>query len=530
MLSRLALAFVALSAAATCARRHGVCTANTDCQGGQACLDGACRTLCRADNECPASERCEVDHCVDRGATDGEAPIIAAVNGTGSTDQVSGHTARHLRDRLVITGYNLAAATATLLPETGAPYDLAPCVTPTDSELQVRLPPQVPAGRYSLVVANQAGVCDASLQLLQGEPGSLSASGALIVDSINGALGADQQLRLRGALPIGESVSFVAATAAVTLGGSSIVVNDREEIGAGENGSAGFYLVIIDLATHQVVDQSAGAGMTSKGPFLANEATKLHDVLVWADTRPELVDYAVTLVSTGDVSTMAAADGNADPNDPNDQLWVELQKLGATPRVRTLAATDAYVLVGQKGVGEGNGLERVGGSARAGVAGVGATLVGGLVQGITSATGVPFARGALRAMPAAVKVTGTLDVAGTVDVTGTVGVTGPLTATGRATAGGYDTHGAVFYVMAGGCLAGDVEAGYYRTEGRVCAGSTDDCFCGQNNSCTIPAQGWGTTKPSGSCGYKTCVMGIFCGTANATCSVPVWYVCNPTLQ
>ncbi|MBI5510527.1 MAG: hypothetical protein HY903_17355 [Deltaproteobacteria bacterium] len=371
----------ALGVGAGCTKSGDGCSKNGDCTSGQACVDGACATLCRADSECPAEQRCSIDHCVSR-SIGGSPPIIVAVNGSGSIDSAAGHTARHLNDRLVITGYNLAQASAQLLAESGAPFELAPCVTPTDTELQVRLPPEVPAGKYSLVVANQAGACDATLQLLQGEPGSLNASGSLIVSSINDALGTDPQLRLRGALPTGAHVSFVTAVGSGTLGASSIVVNDQEQVGAGENDSAGLYLVIVDLATHAVVNQSAGAGMSSKGPFLASEATKLRDVLVWADSRPELTDYAVILASVGDVRAMAAMDGNADPSDPNDLLWVELQRLGATQRVRTLGAAESYVLIGQKGVGEGNGLEQVGKADRNGVATMATAVVGGAVVGL----------------------------------------------------------------------------------------------------------------------------------------------------
>ncbi|MBI5511669.1 MAG: hypothetical protein HY903_23175 [Deltaproteobacteria bacterium] len=371
-------AAVSLLVTPACKTDTGGCTTNTECGGGQACIDGGCATLCRADNECAATERCDVDHCVTRSGGSGAPPIIQTVNGSGSVDQKDGHMPRHLRDRLLITGFNLADATAELLPESGPPYDLAPCVSPTDTELQVRMPPALAAGRYSLVVANEAGVCDASLQILQGEPGSLNASGSLIVDSINSALATDPALRLRGALPTDELVSFVAARAALALSGSSVVVNGDEQVGTGENADAGLYLVVIDLATHGVVNLSAGAGLTSKGQFLANQGGALRDVLTWADARPELADYVVILASTGDVSGMVNVSGGTTA----DQLWAQLQRLGASPRVRRLSSTEAYTFIGQKGIGEARGLEVVGGAGRSGVATLATAIVGDGVVGL----------------------------------------------------------------------------------------------------------------------------------------------------
>ncbi|MBI5511671.1 MAG: hypothetical protein HY903_23185 [Deltaproteobacteria bacterium] len=518
MWSRLALALLSLCFATHCTRNNGACTANSECSGGQACVNGTCATLCRADNECPSGERCDGDHCVIRGATDGAPPIIQAVNGTGSVDSADGHMTRHLRDRLLITGYNLANATAQLLPESGPPYDLPPCATPLDTELQVRMPPGLAAGRYSLVVANQAGVCDASLQILQGEPGSLNASGSLIVDSINDALAADPALRLRGSLPTGDKISFVTAVGTEATGASSIVVNDAEQIGAGENTAAGVYLVIVDLATHQVVVDSAGSGMTSKGPFAAGEAQKLADVLAWADLNAaKYPDYAVILASTGDISAMAAAAGGA----VADGLWLELQKIGASQRARSLTATEAYVLIGQKGIGEGNGLERIAGAGRSGVAATGATIVGNVIQGITTVTGLPLVRGALTARTASVDVAGTLN------------------ASGRATAGGYTATAPSFYVRAGGCLSDDVEAAAYRTVPATCGGDTSVCSGCEGNSCTTGSHAWRVTKSAETCTYYDCGLGPWCGISCArscingaahTCSATIWSVCNPTLE
>ncbi|MBI5511668.1 MAG: hypothetical protein HY903_23170 [Deltaproteobacteria bacterium] len=374
---RLAVALVIgcclVGAGTDCSRHGAACGGNDDCASGEACISGACSVLCTADAECPAGQRCDVDHCV-LSDQPNDAPIIVTVNGSGSIGQSADHAPRHLRDRLVIAGFNLGAATVELAAEGRAGIELALCAPATDTELQASLPPDTAAGRYTLVVKNQAGSCSAGLTLLQGEPGTLDASAALVVENINDALAADPSLRLRGMLPTGKPVTLLTVLGSATqLGGRSVVVNDAEQIRAGENDAAGLFLILLDLDTHQVVDRSAGAGLWSRGAFATDGAAHLTDVLAWAnDLGNGLADYAVILASAGNVTALS--------RDP--ALFAALKKIGASPRFADLQADEAYVLVGQKEVGEGMGLEIVAGAGRNGVATLGATVVGPAVLGI----------------------------------------------------------------------------------------------------------------------------------------------------
>ncbi|MBI5511345.1 MAG: hypothetical protein HY903_21500 [Deltaproteobacteria bacterium] len=106
------------------------------------------------------------------------APVIETIDGTGSVDGGEGHSGYHLRERLSIHGQHLALAAAKLMDGDGATFDLAPCETPTDTQLSVRLPDEIAPGQYTLVVMNQAGSCNATVQLLQGEKGEKGDPGA----------------------------------------------------------------------------------------------------------------------------------------------------------------------------------------------------------------------------------------------------------------------------------------------------------------------------------------------------------------
>jgi hypothetical protein len=161
---------------ATC-NRHGSatgeCKGGEDCPGGQLCLSGKCVDLCNSDKECGAGRRCDNGACV-QGAPSGTLPpLVLAVNGTGTLDGQPGHTSRHLGDRVVILGEHLLDAEVKLtgIEPARDTMVLAECGSGTDTELEVALPTDIMAGSYRLQVANQAGVCDTTLSLLQGEPG-----------------------------------------------------------------------------------------------------------------------------------------------------------------------------------------------------------------------------------------------------------------------------------------------------------------------------------------------------------------------
>lgn len=148
------------------------CSVNTDCDSGEVCVDGGCEQVCSNDFQCKA----EATACIDgtckpcEGCRD--VPRVSGIDGTGSEDGVDDYSSRRLRDRLVLEGTNLEGALVTI---SGGRYDrrqLERCGDGADRELQVGLPGDIEPGTYELTVANQAGSCNTSVQLLRGEPGS----------------------------------------------------------------------------------------------------------------------------------------------------------------------------------------------------------------------------------------------------------------------------------------------------------------------------------------------------------------------
>ncbi len=150
-----------------CAR---ICTHADECAVGQGCVGGACQTTGGGDTcepACGGGTVCLSGSCV-------AVPTITAIDGTGGADGDPTHRPQHLRDRLVIRGQNLAGTTVTLRragQQSATP--LQPCGTATNTTLEVALPSNVVAGEHVLTVHGQAGsTCDATVWLLQGEPGS----------------------------------------------------------------------------------------------------------------------------------------------------------------------------------------------------------------------------------------------------------------------------------------------------------------------------------------------------------------------
>ncbi|MBI5507709.1 MAG: hypothetical protein HY903_03035 [Deltaproteobacteria bacterium] len=349
------------------------CVKDSDCNSGVLCISGTCQAVCIYDSNCEPGNVCRNGSCVP-GTPTGEAPIIETANGSGSIDVTGGHTERHLMDRLVVTGQHLLGAEATLtgIDPPRAATNLVACNAGTDTRVELALPTDIVKGSYLLTFSNQAGACNANLSLLQGEPGSLDASGAQIVTSINNTLAADPTLVLRGGLA--GDVTTISAIGASTPGERSVLINGVEQVGAGENSSAGLYLVILDLVTRQVVNQSAGSGMWSKGPFATTEAQKLRDVLLWAANPGNIPnDYVVVLASAGNIQGLAA-DG---------QLVLALHLLGASSTFDALGAGDGYVLVGKKSVGDSNGLEAVSNPSSNGVATLATMAIDRSVVGMT---------------------------------------------------------------------------------------------------------------------------------------------------
>ncbi len=289
-----------------------------DCPAGQVCDGGRCVAVTPdCDPACGPGQTCDVTThtCVP------PPPTITAVEGTG--------TAGHLRDRLLVRGQNLDLATFSfrgVTPEV-AVATLSPCAGGTASQVELLLPASASAGEYVLTAANQAGSCDAVVSLLRGEPGADGAGLPGIVSTL------------------------VATSSAQTVAERSILLHGVEQVT--DTTTAGLSLAVIDLATHAAVDEAVGPILSTKMTFAAADPVQrlgLRDVLL--TLTPNQV---VVLASGGDISEMMQ-DSAAD-------LPALLRELGASALVDGLGPTDAYLLIGLRGLGEGNGLERLAGDA-----------------------------------------------------------------------------------------------------------------------------------------------------------------------
>jgi hypothetical protein len=142
----------------------------SNCPAGQVETVGGCSTLCSATSGCPSGTCCLDGVCTESATC---APVISSVEGTGSPDGAPGHSDRHVVDRLVIEGENLADAEILLAAAAGgASQALEPCQEPLGSLVVVSLPDALAAGEYTLTARNQAGQCVATVPLLRGEQGA----------------------------------------------------------------------------------------------------------------------------------------------------------------------------------------------------------------------------------------------------------------------------------------------------------------------------------------------------------------------
>ena len=156
-------AWVLLSSACSTHKRQD-CSAE-GCPAGQVCTGGACVALCEADLDCPIEQICAEQTC-QTGRRSG-APTILGIDGDGAVDGALGHAAHRVHNRLVIDGDHLAGARVTLDSGSNA---LQVCEE-SDTQLIVELPADLAVGNHTLSVVTQAGSCNATLPVLQGEQG-----------------------------------------------------------------------------------------------------------------------------------------------------------------------------------------------------------------------------------------------------------------------------------------------------------------------------------------------------------------------
>jgi hypothetical protein len=176
------------------------CTNSDECAPGSICVSGHCRTLCDSDGDCTAGLECNDDGVCVPSANAGKGPIVTRVDGDGSLDAAAPTTpnkADHRVRRIVtLDGQNLADTTVTLTSESVSQV-LEVCQTGTN-RIKVVLPVGVQPGSYLLTVASQAGSCDASLTVLQGEDGAAGATGPQGPEGPQGAQGVQGAQGIQG--------------------------------------------------------------------------------------------------------------------------------------------------------------------------------------------------------------------------------------------------------------------------------------------------------------------------------------------
>ncbi len=369
---RVLLAALASTALLACTQRPEGAAPVCQCADGQLCQDGQCVDPCNRDSDCGDGEVCRAGVCQDQGGPSGgcqpacgagyvcqgttcvpesqscnppcgagfacveatstcvpvtSAPRITAVNGTGSQDQDTEHTPNHLRDRLVVTGTALAGASFQLRGTSPVrpAVSLGACGAGSDTQIELALPTSLAAGEYLLTAVNQVGSCDSTVWLLQGEPGT---------DGTGSGLPG--------------LVTTLVAEASGAASGRSVRVDD---VPAGDGSTLpGLSLVVIDLQSHAVIDEPVGPFLSTHMTFNAQDAVQregLRDVLGTLSSS-----QAIVLTSGGDITPMLT--------DPVADLPATLRDFGASALFDGVAAGEGYVLVGVRGIGEGNGLERVG--------------------------------------------------------------------------------------------------------------------------------------------------------------------------
>lgn len=270
----------------------GGCTGNGDCSGGLVCASGCCSLCtssaqCATDFACSSAGRCELTLL---------PPVITYIDGSGSVDQESSHSVHHLRDRLVVLGENLARASFELVSAAGGvPLRLEACAPVADDRAELMLPGDVATGSYTLTAVNQAGSCAATVSLLQGEPGTLDASGVQIIDSINSAIALNPTVRVTGTAAAATTTLYVVAENA-DPDARSIIVDATELVF--DNSAVGLALAAVNRNSHAVVSDGSLASGTNFAP--ADTAAFLSAL---NSLGPE---HIVIVASRGDVRAMLA--------------------------------------------------------------------------------------------------------------------------------------------------------------------------------------------------------------------------------
>ncbi|MCK5688474.1 hypothetical protein KAI87_04345, partial [Myxococcota bacterium] len=168
-IAALSLAFLITGCSSGAGSSNLDCESNSDCDPGEVCVDGGCNHLCNSDSQCASDMTCIQGVCQEC-SNCREVPSVYSIDGTGSPDGGT-HADNHLTNALLINGTNLAGSSVVLSGGDYQSLELEHCTLSTDTQLLVQVPENFTEGSYTLHIANQAGSCDASITVLQGEEG-----------------------------------------------------------------------------------------------------------------------------------------------------------------------------------------------------------------------------------------------------------------------------------------------------------------------------------------------------------------------
>jgi hypothetical protein len=169
------------------------CKGTSDCPPGFVCEPtGNCAKLCLVQSDCTGGQRCLNSKCST--PAPGTLPVIASVLGNDPSDN------QRVRDGIVVMGETLANAAFEIRTDSGA--QALDAASQSDTQVELKLPLDVRSGAYTLVATNAAGETQQPIVLQLPE-----LSGDEILSRLNGASGTVSALRL----PVGTGADQVAA-------------------------------------------------------------------------------------------------------------------------------------------------------------------------------------------------------------------------------------------------------------------------------------------------------------------------------
>jgi hypothetical protein len=172
------------------------CTQNSDCAGGDVCIEAECYKMCSLQVECGQGMYCSQDGLCEVEEASDDGPVIASVSGNDPSD------ATRVADGVVVTGERLANAALEVRGEKGS-FGLS-IRSASDQRVEAAFPPNILDGRYTLVAVNGAGEDQTYVELTL--PWLTSEE---LITRIN-ASESDTKLAV-SVLPVGTSSSEVAA-------------------------------------------------------------------------------------------------------------------------------------------------------------------------------------------------------------------------------------------------------------------------------------------------------------------------------